>query len=177
MSAAGWRARLGRLLPASPPSSAAPAKPALPPPKAKPPEPPKAPTAPKAAPPPKAAAPPKPAGPPRHVAVTVLGLSGEALEQVIGIAEAECAAKALKPVFVTDGRDFAPFRRRRLIADQVVDAEARLASAPDLAWRLYRRRQYALIAARWRPAAVISFGRRPDEDCLEVLGGGGGRAS
>jgi hypothetical protein len=118
------------------------------------------------------AKPAKPSGPPPRIAVTVLGLSGEALETVIGIAERQCAATGARPVFITDGHDFAPFRHRRLVVDQVVDAEARAAEAPGLAWRLYRRRQYALLAARWRPAAVVSFGRRPDEDCLEALKGG-----
>jgi hypothetical protein len=114
----------------------------------------------------------RPPGPAPRVAVTVLGLSGEALERVVEIAERQCAETGARPVFVTDGHDFAPFRRRRLVVDQVVDAEVRAASSPGLAWRLYRRRQYALLAARWRPAAVISFGRQPDEDCLEALRGG-----
>jgi hypothetical protein len=63
-----------------------------------------------------------------------------------------------RPVFVTDGHELEPFRRRKLLVDQVVDAEARLAAAPDLPWRLYRRRQYALMGAvggrkRWPGSA------------------------
>lgn len=104
------------------------------------------------------------------VAVTVLGLSGEALERVIEIARQQCAAAGTRPVFVTDLPDLEPFRRRRLVADQVVDAEARQATTPDLPWRLYRQRQYALLAARWRPRAVVSFGRQPDDDCVRALG-------
>lgn len=104
------------------------------------------------------------------VAVTVLGLSGEALERVIEIARQQCAAAGTRPVFVTDLPDFEPFRRHRLVADQVVDAEARQATTPDLPWRLYRQRQYALLATRWRPRAVVSFGRQPDEDCVRALG-------
>ena len=156
----GWRERLlgGRLLGGRTAPAPVPA-----------PAPPTTATAGSARPP--AAAPPKPKKPVQHVAVTVLGLTGEALEQVLAVAERQCAARGARPVFVTDGDDFAPFRRRRLIVDQVVDAEALAASAPDLAWRVYRRRQYALLAARWRPAAVISFGRQPDEDCLAALGG------
>lgn len=107
------------------------------------------------------------------VAVTVIGLSGEALELVIETVERECATTGAKPVFVTDRHELEPFRRRKLLVDQVVDAEARLAAAPDLPWRLYRRRQFALMGARWRPQAVVAFGRRPDEDCLAELRGGG----
>jgi hypothetical protein len=139
-----WRKHLKDLLP----RQQAPAAPPLPPPK-----------------PP--AAPRKRA--PRHVAVTVLGMEGAALEQVITTAQTQCAARGARPIFVTDGHDFTPFRQRKLTVEQVVDAEARLLTAPDLAWRSYRRRQYTLIAARWRPIAVVSFGRSPDEDCLEAL--------
>jgi hypothetical protein len=106
------------------------------------------------------------------VAVSVLGLSGEALERVLDMVERECASTGARSVFVTDSHELEPFRRRKLLVDQVVDAEARLAAAPDLPWRLYRRRQYALMGARWRPQAVVAFGRQPDEDCLAELRGG-----
>jgi hypothetical protein len=112
-----------------------------------------------------------------NVVVTVLGLSGDALEQVLTLAERQCAARGSRPVFVTDGLDFAPFRRRRLIADQVIDAEALAAGSPDLPWQAYRRRQYALLAARWQPVAVISFGRAPGADCLAALEGPGRTAA
>jgi hypothetical protein len=138
-----WRKRLKGLLPSQP-------APVAPPPKPKP-------------------AAPRKKGPPKHVAVTVLGMEGEALEQVLQTAQTQCAARGARPIFVTDGHDFTSFRRRKLTVEQVVDAEARLLAAPDLAWRTYRRRQYTLIAARWRPIAVISFGRSTDEDCLEAL--------
>ena len=120
----------------------------------------------------KAPAPARKRAPPRHVLVTVLGLEGEALERVLVIAQTQCAAKRARPILVTDGHDFAPFRRRKLTVEQVVDAETRLLSRPDLPWRTYRRRQYALLAARWRPIAVISFGRSPDEDCFDTLQAG-----
>ena len=106
------------------------------------------------------------------IAVTVLGLSGEALERVLELVVRECASTGMRPVFVTDGHELEPFRRRKLLVDQVVDAEARLSAAPGLPWRLYRRRQYALMGARWRPRSVVGFGRQPDEDCLAELRGG-----
>ena len=106
------------------------------------------------------------------IAVTVLGLSGEALERVLEMVVRECASTGRRPVFVTDGHELEPFRRRKLLVDQVVDAEARLSAAPGLPWRLYRRRQYALMGARWRPRSVVGFGRQPDEDCLAELRGG-----
>ncbi len=145
-----WRQRLTGLLPQRPAAKEpAPTKPS--------------------APATKAPAPARKRAPPRHVLVTVLGLEGEALERVLVIAETRCAARWARPILVTDGHDFAPFRRRKLTVEQVVDAETRLLSRPDLPWRTYRRRQYALLVARWRPIAVISFGRSPDEDCLDTL--------
>jgi hypothetical protein len=56
------------------------------------------------------------------------------------------------------------------VVDQVVDAERRAVDLPGLPWHLYRHAQYRLLAQRWRPAAVISFGRLPDKDCLAALG-------
>ena len=108
-----------------------------------------------------------------NVVVTVLGLSGKALDQVLYLAHRQCAERGSRPVFVTDGLDFAPFRQRRLITDQVADAEALAAQIPELPWRSYRRRQYALVAARWQPVAIVTFGRSPDADCLAALEGTG----
>lgn len=104
------------------------------------------------------------------VLVTVLGLGGDPLEGVLDLVERECRKRGTRPVFVTDRQELTAFRRRRLIVEQVVDAEAKVLGAPDLAWPVYRRRQYALLAARWRPATTISFGRRPEPACLAVLG-------
>lgn len=112
-----------------------------------------------------------------NVVVTVLGLSGDALDQVLDLAQRQCAERGSRPVFVTDGHDFAPFRQRRLIADQVTDAEGLAAQTPELSWHAYRRRQYALLAARWQPVAVITFGRSPDADCLAALQGAGPAAA
>lgn len=103
------------------------------------------------------------------VVVTVLGLGGEPLEKVLDLVQAECRSLGRKAVLVTDRDELAPFRRRRLIVEQVPDAEAMAARLPDLPWRLYRERQFALIGRRWRPTASVSFGRRPDAACLAAL--------
>jgi hypothetical protein len=103
------------------------------------------------------------------VVVTVLGLAGEALEKVLDMVEAECRKLGRKPVLVTDRDDLTPFRRRKLIVEQVPDAEALAGRDPDLPWRLYRERLFALIGRRWRPSASASFGRRPDPACLAAL--------
>ena len=117
---------------------------------------------------PKAAAPAKP--PPRQVvAVTLLGLDGPSLEQVAGVIERQCAERNMQPVCITDQSDFGPFRRRRMIVDQVVNAERRASDMPELPWRLYRHAQFVLLGQRWRPAAVISFGRPPEPECLAAL--------
>lgn len=118
--------------------------------------------------PPAAAAPPAPpAG--GVVVVTVLGLGGEALEKVLDLVQAECRSLGRKAVLVTDRDDLAPFRRRKLIVEQVPDAEALAARVPDLPWALYRERLFALIGRRWRPTARASFGRRPEPGCLAAL--------
>ncbi len=103
------------------------------------------------------------------VVVTVLGLEGEPLEKVLDLVQAQCRALGRKPVLVTDGCALEPFRRRRLIVEQVPDAEAMAERAPDLPWQLYRERLFALIGRRWRPSATVSFGRRPDVRCLAAL--------
>ena len=121
--------------------------------------------------PPAPSKPPAPAkSPPRTVvAVTVLGLEGESLEQVADLIERQCAERNMQAICISDRSDFAPFRRRRLIVDQVVDAERRAMDMPELPWRLYRHAQFVLLGRRWRPAAVISFGRPPEPDCLAAL--------
>lgn len=96
-----------------------------------------------------------------NVLVAVLDLTGESLEQVLDMVGKQCAANGTRPVFVTESMDLLPFRLRRLAVEQVVDAEARAVSAPELPWRLYRARQLRLIRERWKPVAVVSFGRRP----------------
>lgn len=103
------------------------------------------------------------------VVVTVLGLGGEALEQVLDLVQRECRALGRKPVFVTDGCDFAPFRRRKLIVEQVPDGGWMTARAPDLPVWLYEERLFGLIGRRWRPSAVVHFGRRPREACVVAL--------
>jgi hypothetical protein len=103
------------------------------------------------------------------VVVTLLGLDGESLETVADLVERQCKEREMQAVCVTDQADFGPFRRRGLIADQVVDAERRAMDVPELPWRLYRHAQFMLLGRRWRPATVISFGRPPDPDCLKAL--------
>jgi hypothetical protein len=103
------------------------------------------------------------------VAVCVLGLDGAVLDQVIATAQAEAQAVGRRPVFITDGDRLEPFRERRAVVEQVVDPRAAARRAPDLAWDLYRLRQFHLLARKWRPSAVVTFGTRPPADCLDAL--------
>jgi hypothetical protein len=130
---------------------------------------------------PEAVAPPRPAklppvlkfqtrtAPRAVLAVTVLGLGGDSLEEVLALVERESRSQGLQPVFITDQGDLEPFRRRRLIVDQVIDAERRAVDLPELPWRLYMRAQYALMGRRWQPEALVSFGRPPEAECVEAL--------
>lgn len=130
-----------------------------------------APPAPKPSPKPPVSAPAPPPKPqPRTVvAVTMLGLDGDSLENVAALVERQCAERHMQPICIIDCNEFGPFRRRRMIVDQVVDAERRTMDAPELPWRLYRHAQFVLLGKRWHPATVISFGRPPDADCLAAL--------
>lgn len=110
------------------------------------------------------------------VAVCVLGLDGAVLDQVVATAQAEAQAVGRRPVFITDSDRFEVFRERRAVVEQVVDPRAAQRRAPDLAWELYRLRQFQLLARKWRPSAVVTFGTRPPADCLEALRALGPRA-
>lgn len=127
--------------------------------------------APPAPPPARAERPEKPEKPPGTVLVTALGLEGEALARVVEMTARECRAKRVRLVVVIDRDDFAPFRGRRVSVEQVVDAEACAVRAPDLAWQLHRRRQFKLLHERWKPATIATFGRKPDQDCMDALKG------
>jgi hypothetical protein len=101
--------------------------------------------------------------------VTVLGLSGHALEDVLELVTKGAETKPIVPVFVTDAFDFAPFRRRRLRFEYVPDRDRQQRFAPELDWDLYLRRRYALLREKWQAKSVISFGSRPP--CENVLSG------
>jgi hypothetical protein len=101
--------------------------------------------------------------------VTVLGLSGRPLEEVLELVTKGAETKPIVPVFVTDGFDFAPFRRRRLRFEYVPDRDRQQRFAPELDWDLYLRRRYALLREKWQAKSVISFGSRPPDD--NALGG------
>jgi hypothetical protein len=128
----------------------------------------------KPTPPPSASSPPKPAPAPANpvpatMLVTVLGLSGRALEEVLELVTKGAETKPIVPVFVTDGIDFAPFRRRRLRFEYIPDRDRQQRFAPELDWNLYLRRRYALLREKWQAKSVISFGSRPPDE--SALGG------
>jgi hypothetical protein len=112
---------------------------------------------------------PPPAQPPAsraRVLVTVLGLSGRALEDVLELVSKGTATKPIAPVFITDVFDFAPFRQRRLPFEYVPDSDRQQRFAPDLDWDVYLRRRYALLSEKWQAKSVVSFGRPPPRDCV-----------
>jgi hypothetical protein len=93
--------------------------------------------------------------------VTVLGLSGHALEEVLELVTKGAETNPIVPVFITDSFDFAPFRRRRLRFEYLPDRDRQQRFAPELDWDLYLRRRYALLREKWQAKSVISFGTRP----------------
>lgn len=101
--------------------------------------------------------------------VTVFGLSTAALEEVLEVVLKETREQPVSPVFLTDSLDFKPFRDRRLRFEYLPHAGARQSFAPDLDWATYERRRYRLLAEKWRPQSLISFGTPPSPDCAAAI--------
>ena len=80
----------------------------------------------------------------------------------------------MQAICIIDCNEFGPFRRRRMIVDQVVDAERRAMDAPELPGASTATPSSCSCGKRWHPATVISFGRLPDADCLAALEPGAG---
>jgi hypothetical protein len=114
---------------------------------------------------------PKPPTPPATpvrptVLVTVLGLSGRALEEILELVVNRAKTTPIAPVFITDTLDFGQFRRRRLRFEYVPDRDRQQRFAPKLDWDLYLRHRYALLGEKWQAQSVISFGRPPPHGCV-----------
>ena len=106
---------------------------------------------------------------PAVIFVTVFGLSAAALEAVLeAVIRAGRDAPATS-VFLTDRLDFEPFLARGLRFEYLPDGGRRQRFAPDLDWRTYERRRYRLLARKWRPQALISFGTPPPPDCAATI--------
>ena len=101
--------------------------------------------------------------------VTVFGLSTAALEEVLEVVKREGKDTLVNPVFLTDSLDFKPFRARRLRFEYLPDGGRRHRFAPDLDWRTYERRRYRLLAAKWRPQSLISFGTPAPPACAAAI--------
>lgn len=101
--------------------------------------------------------------------VAVLGLSAAALEEVVDAVTREGRGTEVSPVFLTDSLDFEPFARRRLRFEYIPDGGRRQRFAPDLDWGAYERRRYRLLALKWRPQSLISFGTPPPRDCAAAI--------
>ena len=101
--------------------------------------------------------------------VTVFGLSTAALEEVLEVVKREGKDTLVNPVFLTDSLDFKPFRVRRLRFEYLPDGGRRHRFAPDLDWRTYERRRYRLLAAKWRPQSLISFGTPAPPACATAI--------
>lgn len=100
------------------------------------------------------------------VLVTVLGLSGGALEEVLELVTKRAETTPIAPVFITDILDFGAFRRRRLRFEYLPDRERQQRFAPELDWEVYLRRRYAQLRDKWQANSVISFGRAPPRGCV-----------
>jgi hypothetical protein len=98
--------------------------------------------------------------------VTVLGLSGRALEEVLDLVTKRAETTSIAPVFITDTLDFGAFRRRRLRFEYLPDRDRQQRFAPELDWEVYFRRRYAQLRDKWQAKSVISFGRAPSRACV-----------
>jgi hypothetical protein len=110
------------------------------------------------------APPAKPA--PAVILVTVLGLWGRALDEVLELVTKQAETQPIVPVFITDVSDFSAFRRRRLRFEYLPDRDRQQRFAPELDWELYLRRRYALLSEKWQAKSIISFGRAPPRECV-----------
>lgn len=111
----------------------------------------------------------------RLIAVTALGLAGDALGAVADTAAREAARMRVKLLFIVDGFDFAPLRVRDAWFEQVIDAPRRRWSHPGYDWAGYRERQFELIGRKWGPFTVIAFGVAPPPGCVSALKRGAGQ--
>jgi hypothetical protein len=106
---------------------------------------------------------------PQTVLVTVLGLEGQALADTVQTVIAECRRTHTRPLFVTDGTDFAPLRAQRALFEQVIDPDICRHRRPGLDWRAYALEQYRLIGRKWKPVTTIAFGRPADPQALAAV--------
>ncbi|WP_222183051.1 hypothetical protein [Geminicoccus harenae] len=109
---------------------------------------------------------------PQTVLVTVLGLEGQALAETVQTVMTECRRTHTKPLFVTDGTDFAPLRAQRALFEQVIDPDICRHRRPGLDWGAYALEQYRLIGRKWKPVTTIAFGRPADPDALAAVAEG-----
>ena len=105
----------------------------------------------------------------RMIAVTALGLAGDALGTVADVAAREAARMRVKLLFILDGFDFAPLRVREAWFEQVIDVPRRRWSHPGYDWAGYRERQFELIGRKWAPFTIIAFGVAPPAECVAAL--------
>ncbi len=106
---------------------------------------------------------------PQTVLVTVLGLEGQALAETVQTVMAECRRTHTRPLFITDGTNFAPLRAQRALFEQVIDPDICRHRRPGLDWRAYALEQYRLIGRKWKPVTTIAFGRPADPDALAAV--------
>jgi hypothetical protein len=106
---------------------------------------------------------------PQTVLVTVLGLEGQALADTVQTVIAECRRTHTRPLFITDGSDFAPLRAQRALFEQVIDPDICRHRRPGLDWRAYALEQYRLIGRKWKPVTTIAFGRPADPQALAAV--------
>ena len=108
-------------------------------------------------------------GPGAVILVSVFGLSTAALEEVLEAVIREGKGSPVSPICLTDSLDFEPFGRHGLRFEYLPDGGRRQRFAADLDWRAYERRRYRLLAEKWRPQSLISFGAPPPPDCAAAI--------
>jgi hypothetical protein len=92
------------------------------------------------------------------VAAAVHGLGGAELEAVVAGVLAGAEGAGVHALFVTDGDDLTPFRRRRALFERLPSpADLGRLAPPDEA-AIYLARRLVILCRKWRPLRVVPYG-------------------
>jgi hypothetical protein len=96
---------------------------------------------------------------PRHRTVLVTHVAATRESIAALIEDTKLLRSAVhRVVYLTDYADFSALREAGCIFEYLPCREQQLKYAPDAPWSSYLADRYALIVAKWTPAATVAFG-------------------